>query len=77
MHTEFWIFGTGTGLISLMLAQRNADASIVALEIDEDAADQAEENVRFSPFSERIDIRRIPFQEFSAKSTQKFDLFGL
>lgn len=66
--------GTGTGLISLMLAQRNADASIVALEIDEDAADQAEENVRFSPFSERIDIRRIPFQEFSAKSTQKFDL---
>ena len=66
--------GTGTGLISLMLAQRNADASIVALEIDEEAADQAEENVRFSPFSERIDIRRIPFQEFSAKSTQKFDL---
>jgi len=66
--------GTGTGLISLMLAQRNADASIVGIEIDEDAADQAEENVRFSPFSERIDIRQIPFQEFSAESTQKFDL---
>lgn len=65
--------GTGTGLISLMLAQRNANASIVGIEIDKNAADQAEENVRLSPFSERIDIRRISFQEFSAKTTQRFD----
>lgn len=65
--------GTGTGLISLMLAQRNANASIVGIEIDKNAADQTEENVRLSPFSERIDIRRISFQEFSAKTNQRFD----
>ena len=65
--------GTGTGLISLMLAQRNPNASIVGIEIDENAAEQAKENIRLSPFSDRIDIKQISFQEFSAKETGKFD----
>ena len=48
--------GTGTGLIALMAAQRNESATITGIEIDKDAAIQADENVRLSKFSDRVKI---------------------
>jgi tRNA1Val (adenine37-N6)-methyltransferase len=56
--------GTGTGLLSLMAAQRNPRAQIDAVEIDADAAAQAQENARDSPFGERIDVFQTPVQDF-------------
>ena len=64
--------GTGTGLIALMMAQRNPEAEIVAVEIDSESAEQARENVAESPWGERIRVERCAVQEFVAEQT--FDL---
>jgi tRNA1Val (adenine37-N6)-methyltransferase len=48
--------GTGTGLLALMLAQRNLMARVDAVELDPNAATQAAENVADSPFADRIAV---------------------
>ena len=48
--------GTGTGLLSLMLAQRSDCLHIDALEIDTSAAQQAAINVHNSPFGPQINV---------------------
>jgi len=48
--------GTGTGVITLMLAQRFANAQIDAVEIDVSAAKTAEENFKNSVFDKRLHI---------------------
>lgn len=48
--------GTGTGLLSLMIAQRHPPAMIDALELDAAAAGQAFDNVAASPFADRISV---------------------
>ena len=63
--------GTGTGLISLMLAQRNANAEITALDLNEDAVKLAQENFKNSPFSKRLQFFHQDFKTF--ESQEKFD----
>lgn len=48
--------GTGTGIIALMMAQRFPEALVTAIDVDEGAVRQAQENVLQSPFSERIEV---------------------
>lgn len=64
--------GCGTGIISLMMAQRNPLAEITGIEIDSDAAAEAVENVELSEFASRIEIMNKDFLEFEAKNA--FDL---
>lgn len=66
--------GTGTGLIALMMAQRNPDAQIDALEIEPEAFQEAVFNIQQSPWNERIQIELCSFQEFSGKADLKYDL---
>lgn len=51
--------GTGTGVIALMMAQRFPDAQVSAIELDASAAQQAQENVAASPFSDRIAVEHV------------------
>lgn len=55
--------GTGTGLISLMMAQKNPVLQIDAIDIESSAIEQAKENVSQSPFAERINLKQIALQE--------------
>ncbi|HEX6333160.1 MAG TPA: methyltransferase, partial [Flavisolibacter sp.] len=47
--------GTGTGLLSMMVAQQKA-LETDAIEIDPDAAAQASENIKASPWATRIHV---------------------
>lgn len=58
--------GAGTGLLSLMAAQRNTKSEIDAVEIDFDAFTQASENVEKSPYSDRVKIYHAAIQEFDS-----------
>ena len=63
--------GTGTGLMALMLAQRYPKALVTAIDIDEMAVSQAAENVKDSPFADRIEVRQADVRVFEL--TEMFD----
>jgi tRNA1Val (adenine37-N6)-methyltransferase len=64
--------GAGTGLLSLMLAQRFEFAQIEALEIDPHCAKQCAENVANSPFVDRVKTYTTALQNF--ETSVKYDL---
>ncbi len=64
--------GTGTGLIALMLAQRNKTALIDAIELEENAFLQAKENVKNCIWKEKISVYHCDIQLFNPKI--KYDL---
>ena len=64
--------GTGTGLISLMLAQRNVSAKISAIDINENAVKLASENFRNSIFYENLKVELKDFKNF--ETNENFDL---
>lgn len=63
--------GTGTGLLSLMFAQKKK-VSIDAVEIDEQAALQAKENFSNASFGNAIHLHQCDIQNF--KSNTRYDL---
>ncbi len=64
--------GTGTGVIALQMAQRNATAQISAVEIDETASRRARANFDMSPWAERLQVVQVAVQQF--EPTEQFDL---
>src|SRR5210317_2203819 len=66
--------GAGTGIISLMLAQRSDASSIDALEIDEDAYEQCVDNFENSPWNDRLFCYHASLEEFTEEIDDKYDL---
>ena len=56
--------GAGTGILSLMLAQRTSAEQIDALEIDENAYEQAVDNFENSPWGDRLFCFHAGLDEF-------------
>jgi tRNA1Val (adenine37-N6)-methyltransferase len=63
--------GTGSGLIALMVAQRNTEATIHGIDIDEAAITEARHNFEISPWGARLSAEVADFNHFNA---EKFDL---
>lgn len=64
--------GTGTGVLALMMAQSFPEATITAIEPNQDALEEAVQNFKNSGFSDQILAIKSRIQDFSA--LEKFDL---
>lgn len=75
-HNPFSVLdiGAGTGIIALMLAQRTNAEQIDALEIDEDAYEEAVENFENSPWGDRLFCFHAGLDEFIEEPEDEYDL---
>ncbi|MEO9258443.1 MAG: methyltransferase [Crocinitomicaceae bacterium] len=64
--------GTGTGVLSLMMAQKFPDAIIHGVEIDEKACNQANENFKQNQLGNNCEVFKTDFLEYSFLS--QYDL---
>lgn len=66
--------GAGTGILSLMLAQRSKAQQIEAIEIDDIAFEQCTENFENSPWNDRLFCFHASLLEYIEAVDEKFDL---
>lgn len=66
--------GTGSGILSLMAAQKAPNALIDAIEIDSLAVEQARENVMLTPWKNRITVYHESLQGFANTTTKQYDV---
>jgi tRNA1Val (adenine37-N6)-methyltransferase len=67
--------GSGSGLIALMLAQRTpSPVNIDAVELEPQAALQAQENVQQSPWPERIQIHQQDIADWAEQCDKRYSL---
>lgn len=66
--------GCGSGLIALMLAQRNSIARITGIDIDAGATLQSSLNFLNSPWPDRLRAEHQSLHQFALNCTQRYDL---
>ncbi|MGC4040572.1 MAG: methyltransferase [Flavobacterium sp.] len=75
-HNPFSVLdiGAGTGILSLMVAQRSHADQIDAIEIDENAYEQCVENFEDSPWGDRLFCFHAGLDEFMEEPEDQYDL---
>ena len=66
--------GTGSGVIAIMLGQKNDDLAVHAVEIDENAAQQCQENMKAAPWATRLTTHHMAIQDFVENTDNHYDL---
>ncbi len=66
--------GTGTGVLSLMYAQKHPNSEITAVEIDKDSFEQASSNFNSASFTHKITPKHISIVDFADDNKEKYDL---
>ena len=66
--------GAGTGILSLMLAQRSNAKQIDAIEIDDDAFEQCVENFESSSWTDRLYCYHAGLDEFMDEPEDQYDI---
>jgi tRNA1Val (adenine37-N6)-methyltransferase len=66
--------GTGTGIIALILAQKNTTLIIDAIDIDENAFLQAKDNFKNNDLGKNINAIHCSFQQFLVLSKNKYEV---
>lgn len=73
-HDKALDIGTGTGIISMMLAQRNENLKVRAIDIHQASVREALYNFSRSPFRDRLEALECSAQEFSCIGQKSYDL---
>jgi len=64
--------GTGTGVLAMMMKQKNIEATVDAIDIDEDAYQQAKENFAASEWHHQLQAYHCALQKFTI--SKKYDV---
>lgn len=65
--------GTGSGVISIMLAQRS-EVKIEAIDIDKNSVDQASDNFKISPWDKHLSAKHFSLKKFMIENKNRYDL---
>lgn len=65
--------GSGTGILSLMMAQKNPEACVIGVELEPQAVQQSRVNISNSPYG-NIEIKSESIQHFALSCHTHFDL---
>ena len=68
--------GTGTGIISILLASKTKLSKIIGIEIQKDIADMAKRSVELNSLQDKIEIKNLNVKEIAEKALlerEKFD----
>ena len=66
--------GTGTGLLSLLLAQANPNATFTAVEIEQEAATEAASNFKLSPWTDQLVLVHDAIQNYSENANTLYNV---
>lgn len=73
-ETRILDIGSGSGILALMMAQRNKSVPIDAVEIDSDAADIANQNFLLSPWAGQINLYNQSISDFQLHTKHQYSL---